>query len=62
MSECFPKAFERFGVDISVKLDLSHYASKADLKEVTRVDTSNLASLSGLASLQAEVDKVDIDK
>ena len=42
MSEYFPKPYERFDRDISVKLDLSDYATKADLKEATGVDTSNL--------------------
>ena len=32
------------------------------LKKATGVDTSNLAAKSDLASLKAEVDKIDIDK
>ena len=36
--------------------------TKADLKGATDVDTSNLAAKSDLASLKADVDKIDIDK
>ena len=49
MSQYFPKPSDRFGGNIKVELDLSNYATKADLKGATRVDTSNLASKSNLA-------------
>ena len=32
MSQYFPKPCEPFGGDINVKVDLSNYATKADLK------------------------------
>ena len=32
MSQYFPKPCESFGGDINVKVDLSNYATKADLK------------------------------
>ena len=48
--------------DINVNVDLFNYATKADLKNATGVDTSKLAAKSDLASLKAEVDKLDIDK
>ena len=35
MSQYFPKPYETFGGDISVKVDLSKYATKTDLKNVT---------------------------
>ena len=35
---------------------------KGDLEEATRFATSNLAAKSDLASLKAEIDKIDIDK
>ena len=38
------------------------YATKADLKNATGVDTSKLAAKSDLVSLKAEVDKIDVDK
>ena len=40
----------------------TNYATKTDLKNATGVDTSQLASKSDLASLKAEVDKIDVDK
>ena len=39
---------------------MSNYATKTDLKNVTHVDVSNLASKTNLASLKTEVDKLDI--
>ena len=45
-----------------MKLDLSNYATKADLKNTTGVDTSNFAEMSDLASLKSEIDKLDIGK
>ena len=45
-----------------MKLDLSSYATKTDLKNVTHVDVSSFASKTNLASLKTEVDKLDIDK
>ena len=48
--------------DINVNVDLFNYATKADLKNATGIDTSKLAAKSDLASLKAEVDKLDIDK
>ena len=44
------------------KIDLSNYATKTELKNVTHVDVSNFALKSNLASLKTEVDKLDIDK
>ena len=32
MSQYFPKPYEPFGGDINVKVDLSNYATKTDLK------------------------------
>ena len=48
--------------NINVNVDLFNYATKADLKNATGIDTSKLAAKSDLASLKAEVDKLDIDK
>ena len=56
MTQYFPKPYEPFGGYINVKVDLPNYTTKADLKNPTGIDTSNLASL------KTEVDKVDIDK
>ena len=62
MSQYFPKPYEPFDGDINVKVDLSNYATKADFKNATGIDTSKLATKSDLASLRAEVDKLDIEK
>ena len=43
MSQYFPKPFRRFGENTNVKVGLSNYATKTDLKNVTHVDTSNFA-------------------
>ena len=62
MSQYFSKPYDPFGGDINVKINLSNYATKTDLKNVSRVDVSNFALKSNLASLKTEVDKLDIDK
>ena len=62
MSQYFPKRYEPFGGNINVKVDLSNYATKNDIKNVSHVDISSFALKSNLASLKTEVDKLDIDK
>ena len=62
MSQYFPKPYEPFGGDINVKVDLSSYATKADIKNISHVDTSSFALKANLASLKTEVDKLDFDK
>ena len=62
MSQYFPKPFRSFGENINVKVDLSQYAIKTDLKNVNHVGTSNFAPKTNLASLRTEVDKLNIDK
>ena len=62
MSNYFRRRYKHFDGDISVKVDLSNYATKTDLKNVSRVDVSSFAVKSKLASLKTEVDKIDADK
>ena len=62
MSQYFPKPQEVYGGDINVKVDLSNYATKADIKNISHVDTSSFALKTNLANLKSEVDKLDIDK
>ena len=62
MSQYFLKPFRSFGGNINVKVDLSNYATKTDLKNVTHVDTSSFALKANLANLKTEVGKLDIDK
>ena len=57
ISQYFAKPYEPLEEDINVKVDLSNYATKADLKKATGIDTSNLALKSNLATLKAEIDK-----
>ena len=62
MSQYFPKPYEPFGGDINVKVDLSNYAAKADIKNIAHADTSSFASKTNWSNLKTEVDKLDIDK
>ena len=58
MSQYFPKPYEPFGGDISVKVDLSNHAAKADIRNISHVDTSNFALKTNLSSSKSEVAKV----
>ena len=49
LSKYYPESYEPFGGDIKVKVDLSNYATKADIKNISHID-------------KTEVDKLDIDK
>ena len=62
MSQYFPKPYEPFGGDINVKVDLSNYATKTDLKNVSHMNVSSFALKSNLANLKTEAVKLDIDK
>ena len=48
--------------NIKVEFDLTNFATKTDLNNITHVDTSSFASKTNLAVLKSEVDKTDIDK
>ena len=62
MSQYFPKPYEPFGGDINVKVDLSDYETKTDLKNISHIDVSSYTLKSNLASQKTEEDKLDIDK
>ena len=63
MSQYFPKPFNsRFGDSIKVKIDLSNYITKTDIKNVSHVDSSSFSLKANLVILKTEVDKLDIDK
>ena len=62
MSQYFPKPYEPFGGDINVKVDLSNYATKTDIKNTLHIDTSSFALKPNLARLKTEIDKLDIDQ
>ena len=61
MSQYFLKPYEPFGGDINVKVHLSNYATKADIKNVSYVDTLSFELKTNLASLKTKVDKLDMD-
>ena len=61
MSKYFPKPSSH-EENIKVKIDLTNYATKADIKNITNLDTSNFALKTNLSILKTEVDKLDIDK
>ena len=62
MSQYVPKPYEPFSGDINVKVDISNYATKADIKDISHVDTSSFALKTNLTNLKSKVDKLDIDK
>ena len=43
LSQYFPKPYQPFGRDINLKVDLPHYATKADLKNISHINTSRFA-------------------
>ena len=61
MTQYYPP-YRNSSNNIKVKLDLVNYATKTDLKNITRVDVSSFASKTNLAALKTEVDKIDTDK
>ena len=62
MSEYFPKPYKSLREDIKIRVNLSNYATKADIKNIAHVDTSNFVLKTNLANLKTEVDKLDINK
>ena len=62
MSQYFPKSFRSFGRNVNVKVDLSNYATKTDIKNISHGDTSSFGLKTNLANLKTEVDNLDIDK
>ena len=61
MSEYFPEP-NSFGGRVKVELDLSNYATKANLKTTAVLDTSKFTKKVDLANLKSNVDKLDIGK
>ena len=62
MSQYFPKLYEPFGGYISVKVELSNYATESDLQKAADVNTWKFPKKVDLASLKSNVDKLGIDK
>ena len=61
MSTYYPP-YKSSSNNIKVELDLTNYATKTDLKNITHTDVSSFASKTNLSVLKTEVDKIDIDK
>ena len=47
---------------INIKVDLSNYATKTDIKNILHIDTSGFALKLNLANLKTEIEKLDINK
>ena len=62
MSQYFPKPYEPFDGDTNVKVDLSNYVTKADIKKNSHVDISSFTLKTNLGNLKTEFDKLYIDK
>ena len=56
MSKFFPKSFRSFRRNINFKVDLSNYVTKADVINISHIDTSSFALKTNLANLKTEVD------
>ena len=61
MSQYFPP-YRSSSNNVKVELDLSNYATKDDVKNITHVDVSSYATKTNLVALKTEVDKIDTDK
>ena len=61
MNKYFPP-YNNSSENIKVELDLSNYATKKDIKDITHIDASGFASKTNLAALKTEVDKIDTEK
>ena len=61
MSTYYP-SYKSSSSNVKLELDLSNYATKTDLKNITHIDVSSFASKTNLVALKTEVDKIDVDK
>ena len=61
MSTYYPP-YKSSSQNIKVELNLSNYATKKDINDITHVDVSGFASKTNLAALKTEIDKIDTDK
>ena len=59
MSQYFPKPYEAFSRDTNVKIDLSNYATKVDIKNISHIDTSSFALKRNLANLKTELKEIN---
>ena len=61
MSTYYPP-YKSSSNNINVELDLTNYATKTDLRNITHTDVSSFAGTTNLSALKTEVDKIDVDK
>ena len=61
MSQYYPP-YKSSSSNVKVEFDLTNYATKTDLKNITHVDVSSFTIKTNLAALKTEVDKIDVDK
>ena len=61
MSEHFPNP-KSWKPNLKVQLGLSNYATKADWKNETGVDTLDFSKKTDLAHLKSDIDKLDIKR
>ena len=61
MSQYYPP-YKSSSNNVKVELDLTNFATKMNLKNITQIDVSSFASKTNLAALKTEVDKIDTDK
>ena len=59
MSQYFPKPFKNFGGSINVKVDLSNYVTKSDIKNNSRLDTSRFALKTKLVPVPVDLIKLN---
>ena len=62
MSSQYYPPYKSSSNNIKVELDLSNYATKKDINDITHVDVSGFARKTNLVALKTEVDKIDADK
>ena len=61
MNEYFQNQ-KSLGANVKVELDLTNYATKADLRNATGADTSSFAKRTDLANQKFDEDKLDFDQ
>ena len=60
MGQFFLKPFRNFGGYANVKVDLSNSKTKADIKNISHVDTSGFPLKTNFTNLKTEIDKLDM--
>ena len=59
MSQYFPP-YNNSSENIKVELDLSNYARKTDIKDITHIDASGFGSKTNLAALKLKLIKLTL--